>query len=777
MASLVNVSQILCSFAPAMITRRKIQAILKGLLFTVLTACAVVSCEYEKPEFYFPEAPVIVKSVKALYSDTITFNEGEYFTLNVRTTPYDLLKKVDIEIDSANKEKYPFATIRGKLMLADSVWNIIVRPENGLKSGDVIMPRFIFDDTVLFASPVVVNMIPKPIPIYYSLDVASDSISAFISGGMATVYLRTTPWNILQTDTNAVLTLTDTLGGVISNVTEQGRELMPDSTWAVKVKVTDNAESTYIAFTLALTDTLMRSEAVELKKVLASAFNIRSVRTYTGTKFDYDDEKKEFSYCIPTTTDFSGQRIYFFYDGDKVTIGDSVYKSGTKYTLDFNEPLKVTLWKYDLRKEYTIKITNTGLPIVRIDTKGQEVTRRDTWVPGATIRIEMPDGTVNYEGTLSIKGRGNGTWDFPKKPYSLKLDEKSKILGMNKNKRWILLANYKDRTLLRNDVCLWISKQTNLPYTVSGEFVELVWNGKHMGNYYLCEQIRIDKNRINIHDPNLTEPEKGGFFMRIDAFLGYDDPKWADKGKDLGFWSTQYKMPYIFKDPDEDANGNMLSTSSAAYKYMYNYVQNMEAAIYKLKSDKNSSDWKQYLDPYTAVDFALIQEMTMNHDAYNTWPKNGPKSTYLYKDSAGVMCFGPMWDYDYHTFTLYGDFEYGNTTWNNTENQRLYQWEIMKMTNKSGSYYFSDLKRNPEFKALLIERWNTLKVVWKRDFENYVDEVVEKIRVSESYNNNLWGYPSRENGDWVLTFDEAIQALKTAFNKRWTWIDQNIGNL
>ena len=148
MASLVKVSQILCSFAPAMITRRKIQAILKGLLFTALTACAVVSCEYEKPEFYFPEAPVIVKSVTALYSDTITFNEGEYFTLNVRTTPYDLLKKVDIEIDSANKEKYPFATVFSWIRV-DSTWNIIVRPENGLKSGDEIIPRFIFDDTVL----------------------------------------------------------------------------------------------------------------------------------------------------------------------------------------------------------------------------------------------------------------------------------------------------------------------------------------------------------------------------------------------------------------------------------------------------------------------------------------------------------------------------------------------------------------------------------------------------------------------------------------------------
>ena len=614
---------------------------------------------------------------------------------------------------------------------------------------------------------------PIPVDEEISINIASNPIAAFESGGEATVILRTTPWNILQGDTSAVLTLTDTLGDRIGNISLQSKELLPDSTWAIKVKVT-NADSVFIKLQMECPDTTLMTSAVKIKKV---SFNMRSVKTGGGQSLTLDSKTNVYSYCYPTTTDFSSQKMIFFFNGDKITIGDSIITSGKYYILDISKPLSFSLWMYDLHKEYTVKLTNTGLPVVRIETNGQSVTRRDTWVPGATMRIELPDGTVDYEGTLSLKGRGNGTWDFPKKPYALKLDEKAKILGMHKNKRWILLANYKDRTLLRNDVCLWISKQTNLPYTVNGQFVELVWNGKHMGNYYLCEQIKIDNHRIDIHEPNLEEPEKGGYFMRIDAFLGYSDPKWADKGTDLGFWSSQYNVPYIFKDPDEDEEGNMLTTSSPAYTYMYNYVKNMETAIYKLKSDKNSSEWKQYLDPYTAVDFALIQEMTMNHDAYNNWPKNGPKSTYLYKDSAGVMCFGPMWDYDYHTFTLYGDFEYGNTTWNSTENQRLYQWEIMKMTNKGGTYYFSELKRNPEFKALLIERWNTLKEVWKEGFEDYVDEVAEKIRVSETYNKQLWGYPSRENGDWQLTFDQAIEALKTAFNKRWTWIDQNIGNL
>ena len=788
----MKVSLFLCSFASAM--RKNLLTILKGLLFTALAACAVVSCEYEKPEFFFPEEPVIIRSVKAIYSDTLTFNEGEYFTLHVKTTPYDLLKNVEkVQIDTVTKEKYSYATVLGKIMLSDSIWNIIVRPELGLTSGDVIMPKFIFEDTTLYASPVALKMIPKPIPIHYALDVASDSISAYESGGLATVYLRTTPWNILQTDTNTVLTLTDTLGGIINNVTEQSREFMPDSTWAIKLKVTDNAESSFIAYTLSLPDTSLHTQAIELKEVSSNEFRIRSIKASDNLQtLDFKSSTNEYTYDMPLTVinDRSAIKLRFYYDGDKITIGDTtILKSIEPYTLDLTNPLKITLWKYDLRKDFTViaKMTGTGLPIVRITTsapykKSVASMRRDTWVPDIKMRIELPDGTVDYEGTTSLKGRGNQTWsDFDKKPFAIKLDEKAKILGMPKNKRWILLANIKDRTLLRNDIALWIAHQTEMPYNVHGEFVELVWNGEHLGNYYLCEQARIGSNRINIKDPDLANPENGGIFMKIDAFFDYTnrqlaDSKWNDKrGSIVGFKSSLYNLPYTFKDPEEDENGNLLTSNSPVYRYMKQYVNEMEAAISKASSTNH--DWQNYLDISSAVDYALIQEITMNHDAYNEWPEKGPKSHNLYKDSNGVICFGPMWDYDYHTFTLYNDFEYGNTTWNNSENPRLYQWEILSMKDKNGKFYYTDLMNDPEFKKLLLQRWDEYKVKWENGFEDYVDQMTEKIRVSQSLNYKIWGCPSRQNGDWSLSFDNAVKAIKTAFKKRLQWIDENIGSL
>ena len=774
-----------CKFAPAM--RKSVLTKVKTLLYTAIVAGTIWSCQEEKPEIVFP-GPVKpqkeFKYLEAITPDTLNFNEGDYAKVSLKVLPTDFIGRdsVSIQVCDTAMSPYKFAEIKSLKLrdAAEGVWDIDIHVKYGMKKGDVIKIKVASPDTVMYSDNIVLNMILKSNSDFYGLYVASDSVSAFTSSNLtATVRLRTAPWDLMiDTTRTDFLTITDEAGNPIDSLFSMGdRVFQPeDSCWAIPVNILEKKmDSAYVAFRFKDKDIELSSPRVLIKKV---AFRMKAVYADNNQKMDYSMGTSTYSLCLPTTTDFTARKFRFDHTGDKVTIGDSLLLNNAYNTLDVSNPVTVSVWKYDLHTDYIIQLSNTGLPVVRIDTKGQTVTRRDTWVPGASMTIEMPDGTIDYQGTLSLKGRGNQTWtDFDKKPYALKLDEKSKILGMHKQKRWILLANIKDRTLLRNDLAFWISKQTSLPYTVNGEYVELVWNGKHLGNYYLCEHPRIDDDRIDIHNPNLDEPEKGGFFMAIDAFLGYNDAKWADKGQDQGFWtdwSGGYNLPYVFKDPDENADGTLLSKTSKAYTYMYNYIKDMETAISKAQT---SDDWMNYLDMSTAVDFALIQEVTMNHDAYNTWPKNGPKSTYVYKDSAGLLCFGPIWDFDYHTFTLYNDYEYNNQSWSNSKNQRLYQWEIMKMTNKGGKYYYSDLKRNAKFKALLLERWNQYKTVWEAGFNDYVDEMASKIKVSWKYNSEMWGCPSKQNGDWNLSFDDAVKAIKDAFKIRMEWIDQNIGNL
>ena len=737
-------------------------------------------------------APIVLhkvrKAIENVTVDTLAFKEGSTATFKVRTTPADLLRKLpkdSITIVDAKGDRCEYAQISSKF-LDDGIWELELNIRYPMATGDIIALKVSDPDTVMYSAPVALKIIPKPDLGYLSLDIISDPVCGFMTGGQATVRLRTEPWNLLFDDNNALF-ITDINGYSSPSISLESQEFQSeDSCWTLKISVPDASVSSFdMRVRIAHPDTVMLSSPVTIVRVAPS---MTFVRTGNSQKMDYDSKTRTYSLCLPAVTDFSSQQFLFNFEGDMVSIGDSMLLVGQYNTLDVRKPVTVSVWKYDIHQDYIIKLTNTGLPVVRITTpspRAMNQFRRDTWSIGAiNMRVENADGTVDYEGTISMRGRGNGTWHEPgtkskdgqtisKRPYAIKLlEEKDKILGMHKHKRWILLANYKDRTLLRNDAAYWLSKHSDFPYTVSGQFVELVWNGVHVGNYYLCEQARIDNHRIDIADPKLDNPLEGGYFMEIDTYLNYskEDSKWADKGEDQGFWSERFNLPYIFKAPDENADGSLLSKTSLAYTRMYKYVTDMEEAIYNAGPDNHT--WQDYLDLDRAVDFALIQEITLNHDAYNTWPHEGPHSAFLYKDSCGKMCFGPVWDFDYHTFM---------PTCNQNGKDLAKNWVILSTSAKtsSGKYYFEYLLKDDQFKRALVLRWDKYKNTWRNGLPAYIDQMADYIRVSEYYNWEIWGSNKvsdinpngDQNQDLTLGFQGAVNRMKQGFLDRWDWMD------
>ena len=138
-----------------------------------------------------------------------------------------------------------------------------------------------------------------------------------------------------------------------------------------------------------------------------------------------------------------------------------------------------------------------GIPRIVIETENHRgINDRETEIP-AKLQIWGENASESEVMELTIRGRGNSTWGEPKKPYSIKFKEKQSLLGMAEAKKWVLLANYLDRTLIRNAVAFEITKKTNLEWTPSGKFAEVFLNGKFLGNYFICEKIQIDKNRLN----------------------------------------------------------------------------------------------------------------------------------------------------------------------------------------------------------------------------------------------------------------------------------------
>lgn len=182
-----------------------------------------------------------------------------------------------------------------------------------------------------------------------------------------------------------------------------------------------------------------------------------------------------------------------------------------------------------------VLLQDAGIPIVSIETKNNQfILDKENWVD-ASIKIEnAEDESWNMEPTdMQIRGRGNTTWGCAKKPFAIKFDEKTKICGMPKHKRWVLIANYLDHSHLKNEMAFYLSRQLGLDYTVRGKFVNLVLNGNYVGLYWLGEQIKVNSNRVDIDEDN-------DYLIEMDTYF---DETWK-------FKSQIKKFPVQVKNDD-----------------------------------------------------------------------------------------------------------------------------------------------------------------------------------------------------------------------------------
>lgn len=383
-----------------------------------------------------------------------------------------------------------------------------------------------------------------------------------------------------------------------------------------------------------------------------------------------------------------------------------------------------------------------SLPRVYI-TVPQAVTSRDVWVDSCSIRIvgriQGKDSLLYEADSLHVKGRGNSTWtNYPKKPYALKLHEKANFIGTGKTPRWVLLANWMDRTLLRNQVAFEAARRTSLEWTPSGIFVELFMNDPdspelghlYQGIYWLGEKVRVE-----------------GSHFEADYFYSFDtsDKKEADFSAwchylSDGVW-VEGEVPVVVKYPDRDDYPEYYWISYLQDACLA-ALQDVENAIYHMGTDS----WRSKVDLNTFCDWYIINEL-----CYNSEPRH-PKSTYLYIRD-GVMYAGPVWDFDWGTFRK-------------TE-------ELPRLRLRSALYYFQ-LFPQPAFRNRLKARWKLLKPSFE-SLIDYIDQQAAWIGPQEDRNHRMWPcYPNPQaspeaeghvNYDEDLSFQEAVDKMKEAL--RW----------
>lgn len=426
-----------------------------------------------------------------------------------------------------------------------------------------------------------------------------------------------------------------------------------------------------------------------------------------------------------------------FETNSKVKVAGVEQKSGTTSN-NFKKEVIYTVTDGELERHYKVRLTNfTGLPVVVIETPGrQPIVSKEEWVENATIEI---DGAGQFDDlkkrTMSIKGRGNTTWGWPKKPYNIKLDSKQPILGMPKNKRWCLIANFMDRTLLRNRIAYYIAGQTSLAWTPRNEYVELILNGKHAGQYLLTEKINVGSNRVDITemtpDDNSGEAVTGGYLFELDFHF---DNVWQ--------WRSASNTPFSVVEPDDDV------LTTAQFAWAKAYIAEAEDAVYGSDFADPTRGYAKYIDPQSFIDYWLVYEVTVNHELGN------PGSVYLHKDRGGKLVAGPTWDFDWGTFS-----------YNCSPNARyglFIQW----------AWWYNRLFQDAAFNKLAKERWAVLKPKFETAL-GYIDNQSDYIQYSAAENFKQWD-PTQDgyiNGDEALSWNDAVARMRTILSERISIID------
>ena len=381
----------------------------------------------------------------------------------------------------------------------------------------------------------------------------------------------------------------------------------------------------------------------------------------------------------------------------------------------------------------------TGLPVLYLDTQnGAKIVSKEDYVK-ASVSLEE-GGSLSEAFPCNVRGRGNTTWSWPKKPYLLKFDSKTSFFGFPAHKRWVLLANFLDRTMMRNLVAMKVSSMTSLAWTPRCHTVELVLNGVHQGNYLLIEQVRVDKNRINIGDD--------GYLFESD--FHYDNEvQWMDyHGKCVQFGSG---IPFGIKNPDPD------DITAAQIQEGKDLIARTAAAIYGPDFKEQEKGYAAYIDVDSFIDYWIVFEVMGNHELGN------PGSVYYHCKPGGKLVAGPCWDFDW-----------GILSYNTSPQAKT------GLINRNACWY-ARLFEDPAFAARVRDRFNEL-LPQLQTIPAYIDETEKMLELSAQENFKLWN-PAEDasmnggriiNGDENMTFHDAVARIRSIYEERLTVIQNNL---
>lgn len=413
----------------------------------------------------------------------------------------------------------------------------------------------------------------------------------------------------------------------------------------------------------------------------------------------------------------------------KVLVDEVEQKSGMTKN-DFSSPVVYQFimrngetFQYIVKAEFLLSAI-PELTITTTDPSIAEIPSKDYYLEG-TLAVNGRGGYEDYTGKTEVKGRGNSTWGYPKKPYRLKLNKKAEICGLGKAKNYVLLANHLDPTLMLNSVAFKIGRLLELPFTNHAIPVDVVLNGIYKGSYLLTEQIEVKENRVDLDENNSV-------MWELDSY-------WDDEPK---FKSTAFNLPVMVKDPD-------LTTEQFEYwKKDFNAFTTQFA--------KEPLEGNSYVD---MIDIESVAKFLITFNLVHNMEINHPKSVFLHKEGNGKYVMGPIWDFDWAY-----DYE-GTSNHFGRYNTPLFSSSM----NGVGTAFFQRFLQDSRVKAIYKRTWQDFKNNKLDALLQYVDDYAVMLKPSVERNSELW-----EN---TRSFDTKVKELKTWLRNRADYIDSEVSKL
>lgn len=372
-----------------------------------------------------------------------------------------------------------------------------------------------------------------------------------------------------------------------------------------------------------------------------------------------------------------------------------------------------------------------GLPRIVIETESyKKIENVITDVP-AKLQIWGEKSPKTPIMMLTIRGRGNSSWNMPKKSYKIEFMDKQSLLGMPANRDWALVSNYADKTLMKNYLMYHFASQLKSYYSPKNEFAELYLNGEYLGVYLVTETIKIGKNRIDI-------PEG------VNSYVVEVDSKLRD-GEQFVYSdvipTVQGRKNFRIHAP-KNATEEQLMTIQDYIRSYENFLKDI-----RFGRDNNLRTWidvDEYIKHYWIQEFSGNADAAFYASVFFSWVKGG------------VIRMGPVWDFD---LSFGGHLKENLSVSQGWYTKQIY-WNrfLFKdsiMSDAAKKFWFN---HRDEFKGILTT----------------IDSVALVLHNASENNFKRWNVlnsTSAYHPKSFKSYDEAIKYLQEWILERYDWID------